>query len=166
MHAIMDGPLAKLDSWEPGDRCSIVRALEVVGTRTALLILREAFYGTTRFDGFARRVGITDAAASTRLRELVAHGLLTKSPYQQPGRRTRFEYLLTEKGTDMLPVVLGLMQWGDKYLQPEGAPLEVVADTDGEPLQVAVTPAETSSVPLDGVRIRVARESDEPGGEI
>ena len=58
----------------PRSHCSIARALEVVGTRSAMLILREAYYGTTRFDDFARRVGITEAVAATRLRELATTG--------------------------------------------------------------------------------------------
>lgn len=76
--------------------------------------MREAVYGTTRFDGFARRVGVSDAVASARLKALVEAGLLVKSPYQEPGQRTRHEYRLTEMGTDLVPVLFGLMQWGDK----------------------------------------------------
>ena len=110
MVAVLDDKLADLDRWVPGNRCSITRALEVVGTKTAMLILREAMYGTTRFDGFARRVGVSDAVASARLKGLVDAGLLEKAPYQEPGQRTRYEYHLTQKGTDLMPVVFGLMQ--------------------------------------------------------
>ena len=101
----------------------MARALEVVSSRSALLILREAFYGTTRFDDFAARVGISEPVAAARLRELVDDGLLEREPYREPGQRTRLAYRLTEKGAELLPVLVALMQWGDRWLQPGGAPV-------------------------------------------
>jgi DNA-binding HxlR family transcriptional regulator len=112
----------------------MARALDVISSRSALLILREAFYGTTRFDDFAERVGISEPVASARLRELVDEGLLQREPYREPGQRTRMAYRLTEKGTELLPVLVALMQWGDRWLQPSGAPV-VLRHTDcGEPV--------------------------------
>jgi DNA-binding HxlR family transcriptional regulator len=99
----------------PVDRCPISRALGVVGNRSVVLILREAYYGTTRFDDFAERVGIAESIAAARLRDLVEAGLLDRRPYQEPGQRTRYEYVLTEAGVDLLPVVLGLGRWGEKH---------------------------------------------------
>jgi DNA-binding HxlR family transcriptional regulator len=157
MVAVLDDKLADLDRWTPGDRCSIVRALEVVGTRTALLIMREAMYGTTRFDGFARRVGVSDAVASARLKALVEAGLLVKSPYQEPGQRTRYEYQLTEMGTDLVPVLFGLMQWGDKYFQPKGKPLQLESNVTGEPVHVALTTSDGTEVTLDELRISLVK---------
>jgi DNA-binding HxlR family transcriptional regulator len=98
--------------------CSVAGALEVVGTRSTMLLLREAFYGTRRFDDFARRVGITESVAATRLRELVDAGLLRKEPYREQGQRTRYEYRLTPMGKDLRPVLIALMQWGDQWLSP------------------------------------------------
>ncbi|ERN44115.1 HxlR family transcriptional regulator, partial [Prescottella equi NBRC 101255 = C 7] len=118
--ARLDGFLADRDAWRP-TQCSIGKAMDVVGTRSAMLILREAYYGTTRFDHFAERVGITEAVAAARLRELTAEGLFERRPYKELGQRTRHEYVLTDKGRDLLPAVLALMQWGDRYLQGEGA---------------------------------------------
>src|SRR5690606_18908909 len=77
MAAVMEGPLADLSAWQAVD-CSIAKAMDLVGTRSAVLILREAYYGTRRFDGFAARVGITPAAASAQLRKLTEAGLLEK----------------------------------------------------------------------------------------
>ncbi|WP_072803848.1 winged helix-turn-helix transcriptional regulator [Rhodococcoides yunnanense] len=131
----LKGVLADRSAWK-ATRCSIDRAMGVIGTRSAVLILREAFYGTTRFDDFAERVGITEAVAAARLKDLTAAGVFEKSPYREPGQRTRYEYLLTEMGNDLLPIVLGLMQWGDKYLQDDGGPLRVTADR--EPARVDV----------------------------
>ncbi len=130
--ARLDGFLANRDAWRP-TQCSIGKAMDVVGTRSAMLILREAYYGTTRFDHFAERVGITEAVAAARLRELTAEGLFERRPYKEPGQRTRHEYVLTDKGRDLLPAVLALMQWGDRYLQGEGGgPLDLADDTNGE----------------------------------
>ena len=117
----LDGPLADRDVWRAA-RCSIDLALTVVGTRSAMLLLREAFYGTTRFHDFASRVGITEAVAASRLKDLVEIGVFEKRPYREEGQRTRHEYLLTDKGRALLPAILALMQWGDAYLQDDGGP--------------------------------------------
>lgn len=136
MAMTLDGPLADRDRWQ-ATRCSIGKAMDAIGNRTAVLLLREAFYGTTRFHDFATRVGVTEASAAARLRELVELGVFEKRPYQEPGQRTRHEYALTEMGRDLLPIVLALMQWGDRHLQDDGAPLRVV-DTTGSPVRVQV----------------------------
>src|SRR6059058_4799165 len=93
----LTGRLEPRDRWS-ADRCTVARALDVVSTRSAFLILREAFYGTTRFDDFAERVGISEPVAAARLRELVDEGLLEREDYRDPGQRTRQRYKLTEKG--------------------------------------------------------------------
>ncbi|MDG4800674.1 helix-turn-helix domain-containing protein [Micromonospora sp. WMMD980] len=113
--------LARRDSWSTAN-CSIARAIEVVGNRTTLLLLREALFGTRRFDDFARRVGVSEPVAATRLKQLVADGLLDRRPYREPGRRTRDEYVLTAKGRDLLPVLAALRQWGDAYAADEAGP--------------------------------------------
>src|SRR4051794_12986442 len=119
------GPLADRSAWR-ADRCPIGKALEVVGTRSAMLIMREAYYGTTRFDDFAARVNISEAVAAARLRELVAAGLLERQPYREVGKRTRHEYRLTEKGADLAPAVLALFEWGAKHVSPGGrAPVDL-----------------------------------------
>lgn len=132
----LDGPLADRDRWR-ATRCSIGKAMDAIGNRTAVLLLREAFYGTTRFHDFATRVGVTEASAAARLRDLVELGVFEKRPYQEPGQRTRHEYVLTEMGRDLLPIVLALMQWGDRHLQGDDAPLRVV-DATGSPVRVRV----------------------------
>src|SRR5579871_6215546 len=104
----------------------MARALDVLSTRSALLILREAFYGTTRFDDFAERVGISEPAAAARLRELVDEGLLGREEYREPGQRTRQQSRLTEKGADLFPVLVALMKWGDKWLDDRGGPIELL----------------------------------------
>ncbi|WP_016692835.1 winged helix-turn-helix transcriptional regulator [Rhodococcus rhodochrous] len=151
--ARLDGFLSDRDAWRP-TQCSIGKAMDVVGTRSAILLLREAYYGTTRFDHFAQRVGITEAVAATRLRELTAEGLLERRPYKEPGQRTRYEYVLTDKGRDLLPAVVALMQWGDTYLQGErGAPLALADDRTGEPVRVELRTESGRRVALGELRI-------------
>lgn len=157
MSAVLEGKLSDLSSWKP-EECSIAKAMDIVGTRSAVLILRESYYGTTRFDGFAARVGITDAAASSALRKLVDAGLLAKRPYQEEGKRTRNEYVLTQMGRDLLPAVVALWQWGDKYLQDGPAPLERLEDSSGEPVRAELRSASGNEVPLENLRIRVNDE--------
>jgi DNA-binding HxlR family transcriptional regulator len=154
----LDGPLSDRSAWSARGRCSIGRAMEVVGTRSAMLLMREAFYGTRRFDDFATRVGITEAVAAKRLRELVDAGLLERTPYQEPGQRTRHEYRLTEMGRDLAPAALALMQWGDRYLAGEdGAPLRLQHADCGADIAVRVQCANGHDVPLEETRVRVNR---------
>jgi DNA-binding HxlR family transcriptional regulator len=153
----LQGPLANRGDWQ-ATRCSIDKALGVVGTRSALLLMREAYYGTRRFDDFAARVGITDAVASSRLRELVDAGLLERRPYREPGRRTRHEYVLTDMGRDLAPAALALMQWGDRYLTGEsGPPLALTHTECGGPVQVEVRCEQGHQVPLREVAVRPTR---------
>ena len=112
----MAGVLEPRSAWN-AERCSIAAALEVVSARSAFLILREAFYGTTRFDDFAERVGISDPVAAARLRELVEQGLLEREAYREPGQRTRQSYRLTPKGAGLFPVLAALQQWGERWLE-------------------------------------------------
>ena len=110
----------------PAPDCSIDRALQVISTRSAMLLMREIFYGVTRFDELTARVGISEPVAAARLKELVGAGLLEREPYREPGQRTRYAYQLTPKGADLLPVIVGLMRWGDRWTPAEaGAPVEL-----------------------------------------
>src|ERR671928_29902 len=102
---VLEGRLADRDAWSAVGECPIEKTMAVVGTKSAMLIMREAYYGTTRFDDFARRVGITKAATSARLSELVELGLLRRQPYREPGQRSRDEYVLTDSGIAFMPVV-------------------------------------------------------------
>jgi DNA-binding HxlR family transcriptional regulator len=148
-HALrMTGSLDPRDSWQ-ANGCTIARALDVVPTRSAFLLLREAFYGTTRFDDFAERVGISEPATAARLRELVDNGLLEREDYREPGQRTRQRYLLTEKGADLFPVLVALMQWGDHWLDERGGPVEMRHRDCGERVGVELRCAAGHSVDSD-----------------
>jgi DNA-binding HxlR family transcriptional regulator len=146
--AHLEGQLADRDSWFAAG-CSIDRAMRAIGNRSTVLLMREAFYGTRRFDDFAKRVGITEAVAAARLRELVSLGVLSRRPYREPGQRTRQEYVLTEMGRDLLPVTMALMQWGDRYLAaPSGGPVRLSHRDCGSEAQVEIRCASGHEVSL------------------
>lgn len=107
--------------------CPIDRAVELIGDRWTLLILRHATAGVTRFDHFRRELGIADNILSNRLARLVANGLLTKVPYRDE-RRTRHEYRLTRAGADMLPILHALANWGLRHTRPvrRGRPMRMM----------------------------------------
>jgi DNA-binding HxlR family transcriptional regulator len=103
--------------------CSVARALSVVGDRWTLLVLREAFLRTRRFEDFLERTGAARNVLAARLEKLVEHGVLERRPYQE--RPTRYEYRLTEKGLDLYPVMMALVRWGDRWLDDgRGRPIE------------------------------------------
>jgi DNA-binding HxlR family transcriptional regulator len=131
----LTGTLEPRSGWK-ADRCTIAKSLELVSTRSALLIMREAFYGTTRFDDFAERTGVSEPVTAARLRELVAEGLLEREDYREPGQRTRQRYKLTEKGEDLFPALAALMQRGNRWLDDRGGPVELRHSDDGEPVTV------------------------------
>jgi DNA-binding HxlR family transcriptional regulator len=103
---------------------SVTRALELVGERWTLLILREAFFGVRRYAQFARNLEIARPTLSTRLSKLVDAGLLTRVRYAGGPMRDDYEYRLTQAGLDLFPSVLALMSWGDKYLPADGQPAQ------------------------------------------
>lgn len=102
--------------------CSIARTLGVVGEKWTLLILREAFYGVRRFDDFHTALGCARNLLASRLKTLVVHGLLDRVGYTDERGRGRHEYKLTDKGRDLFPVVVALMQWGDRWTADEAGP--------------------------------------------
>ncbi|WP_025898352.1 winged helix-turn-helix transcriptional regulator [Sneathiella glossodoripedis] len=99
--------------------CSIARTLAVIGERWTVLILRECFRDVSRFDQFEKRLGIPRAVLSDRLKQLVEEGILEKR--SDPEHARRFDYILTAKGYDLRPVLLTMLEWGDKYKQ-DGLP--------------------------------------------
>jgi DNA-binding HxlR family transcriptional regulator len=102
--------------------CSIAGALEVVGERWSLLIVRDVFLGLRRFDEIQANLGIARNVLQARLRRLEEHGVLERRLYQE--RPPRYEYLLTDSGLDLWPTMVSLMQWGDRHAAtPAGPPV-------------------------------------------
>ena len=100
--------------------CSIARTLEIVGERWTILILRDVFLGTRRFDDFERSLGVSRGILASRLARLCDEGILERRRYQESPER--FEYRLTEKGRDLWPVLMALVKWGDRYEAEQGPP--------------------------------------------
>jgi DNA-binding HxlR family transcriptional regulator len=120
--------------------CAIGAAVEIIGERASFLVLREAFNGVRRFDDMQRRTGIPRQVLSNRLARLVAQGLLRKVPYQEAGQRGRDEYRLTSKGLDLYPVLVALMQWGDRHeVGPDGPPVLLRHRDCGEPVRLQLS---------------------------
>ena len=104
----------------PDQVCSIARALEVVGERWTLLILRESLVGAQRFEEFQSALGIASNVLTARLRLLCDHGVLERLPDEnRPGRP---KYVLTDKGRELAPALLVLMKWGDRHYPSPGGP--------------------------------------------
>ena len=106
----------------PLDRmhCSLARTVDVVGEWWTPLILRDLFAGITRFEDLRRDLGIASNVLTERLARLTKHGVVERRPYQQAP--TRWEYVLTDQGKDLLPVVAALMRWGDRWKAGPGGP--------------------------------------------
>lgn len=103
-----------------GMQCSVARTLSVIGDRWTLLILRDAFLRTRRFEDFQRQLGVTRHLLADRLRKLVQAGILEKVRYQE--KPARHEYRLTEKGLELHPVIVSLLRWGDRWMSDETGP--------------------------------------------
>jgi DNA-binding HxlR family transcriptional regulator len=113
--------------------CSVARTLEVVGEKWALLAIREVFLGCRRFEEMVTNTGAPRDTLAARLRTLVAAGVLEKRRYSD--RPPRDEYVLTPAGRDLYPVILSLMQWGDKHLPVDGGPPMPLEHNCGHPLE-------------------------------
>ena len=120
--------------------CSIARSLEVLGEKWTLLIIRESIYGATRFEQFHRVLQCPRNLLSERLTRLVEEGILERSEYREPGSRPRMEYRLTDKGRELMPILLALREWGDRYqADPEGPPVVAQHAGCGKELRLALT---------------------------
>jgi DNA-binding HxlR family transcriptional regulator len=120
--------------------CAIGATVGLIGERPTFLVLREAFNGVRRFADMQRRTGMPRQILSDRLARLVGEGLLRKVPYQESGQRSRYEYRLTEKGLDLYPVLVALMEWGDRYAVGPVGPQVLLRHRDcGEPVQLQMS---------------------------
>jgi DNA-binding HxlR family transcriptional regulator len=109
----------------PGQVCSIARSLEVVGERWSLLIVRDVMNGNRRFDELQKGLGIARNVLSARLQRLIEEDILERRAYQESP--ARYEYFLTEKGLDLWPALIALLNWGDRYSpDPKGPPMLIV----------------------------------------
>ena len=144
-------------------RCQIARALDVIGEKWSLLIVREAFRGRTRFTEFRASLGAPSDVLTNRLAKLVDTGVLEKRSYREAGSRERASYHLTEKGRGLSLVIGALVQWGDEYQPYRGGAASLVVDADeGSPLALAFVDPAGRPVPETRVTFRpgpAARET-------
>jgi DNA-binding HxlR family transcriptional regulator len=147
----------------PDSRCSIERTLGVLGERWTFLILREAFFGVTRFADFRDRLGIAPDVLSSRLGTLTEYGVLHRERYQDPGERTRYAYQLTEAGQELQVILGALQQWGDDHLpHPDGPSMFRRHQGTGTPLHLGFVDEAGREVSLPEVRIIPAAVPGEP----
>lgn len=145
-----------------GMRCSIAGALELIGDRWALLLIRDLFFGLKRFEDLRASTGIPAATLTSRLKHLVLSGIIERVPYNE--RPPRLEYHLTPKGRDLWKVSVALREWGDRWdASGFGAPaVEMVDRTTGRPVILSLVDAETGeAVPINRTTLRPGPGADD-----
>ncbi|WP_044872783.1 helix-turn-helix domain-containing protein [Pseudomonas sp. LFM046] len=135
--------------------CPVAQALEVIGDSWNVLILREAFYGASRFDDFVQALGIPTNTLTRRLKDLVAGGLLERQAYSE--KPTRYEYLLSAKARELRSLMLVLLQWGNRHGNVDVAQTILVDSLTGEPADLVLVDRVTG-LPVSS-RHRVLRPS-------
>jgi len=139
--------------------------MEILGEKWTVVVLREVFNGIRRFDDMRARTGVPRQVLANRLGKLVVAGVLRRVPYRDPGSRVRDEYRLTPMGLDLYPVLVALLEWGDRYLtEAEGSPLQIAHRDCGEPVRLVLrcddghelhSPREAAPRPGPGARRRL-----------
>lgn len=132
--------------------CSLAQTLNIVGERWSLLIIRDASFGVCRFDDFQKSLGVARNMLSMRLKQLTEHGILEKTI--EEGNRT--EYHLTQKGWDLMPVLLAMTHWGDKHVPAEKGERVVFVDRDsGRPIEpMSIHDADGKRLGVHDIRAR------------
>ena len=135
--------------------CPVALSLEHVGEWWNILILRDAFYGLSRFDEFQNSLGIAPNTLTRRLNDLVEAGVLERRAYSE--KPLRYDYLLTQRGREFRPVVLLMMAWGGKHYSKGEPAIQLVDEQSGEPVELILSDARTGK-PINftthGLRIR------------
>jgi DNA-binding HxlR family transcriptional regulator len=123
--------------YEGQESCSVARVLEIIGERWTWLIIRDAFLGLTKFDEFQQSLGIARNVLTDRLNRLVEEGIFERALYNE--RPARYEYRLTEKGSDLFTALNALRQWGDQHLSAK--PMRLLRrKSDKRPVVAALVP--------------------------
>jgi DNA-binding HxlR family transcriptional regulator len=143
----------------PDSNCSIARSLDLLGEKWTLLIVREAFWGATRFSTFRASLGVAADVLSDRLAKLVDAGVLERRDYREEGTRPRQEYVLTPAGRQLHTVIAGLAQWGRANRPRPYGTSPVYSDVEtGEPVELAFVTADGRR--LDPQQVAVRQEPD------
>ena len=140
--------------------CGIAATLEIVGDPWTILILRDAFRGVRRFEQWQERLGVARNVLAARLKTLVAHGVMETRRYSE--RPPRHEYVLTEKGQDLRPVLLTLADWGNRHVYAGDAPVQFIHDHCGKPFTPRITCEECGEGLIPGDLRHVHRKEGAP----
>lgn len=133
--------------------CSIARALDAIGERWSLLIIRDAvFAGVTRFADFQHNLGIATNVLASRLEGFVSAGIMRRHQYSE--RPQQYEYLLTEKGRDLAPVLIALTAWGDRWDAADGPPILYQHVTCGGAVEQQLACVNCGPIEQDEVTVR------------
>lgn len=142
-------------------RCSIAGTLALIGEKWSILILRDVLQGVSRFDDFLARLQCSPAVLSARLKTLTEAGLLRRVGYREPGERERFAYRPTRAAVELMPVIVGLMQWGDRHLAGAcGGPTEVRSTRSGLKVHAALVDEAGDVVALNELKVVRAVRGD------
>ncbi|WP_416052969.1 winged helix-turn-helix transcriptional regulator [Cupriavidus basilensis] len=146
--------------------CSIAATLSLIGEKWTILILRDVFHGIRRFDDFLERLQCSPAVLSARLKTLTEAGILRKVSYREPGERERFEYRPTRAAVELLPVIIGLMQWGDRHLAASGqGPVTLLTAPEGRRVRAALVDDADQLVRPNDIEIYHASRWPAPAAE-
>lgn len=133
-------------------RCGIANSLEVLGQKWTILIVREAMWGRTRFADFKARLGVAPDILADRLSVLVDNGVFERRSYRDEGSREREEYVLTDAGRALVPVLAAMAEWGNEYKPTGFGPSAIYTDaTTGNPLRLAFLDADGHEVAVPDV---------------
>ncbi|MEM1105096.1 MAG: helix-turn-helix domain-containing protein [Pseudomonadota bacterium] len=138
----------------PPEACRLAQAIDMLGDRWALLILRSALYGVRRFDDFRAELQCPRTVLSGRLKRLEAEGILAKVAYREPGKRARHEYVLTDQGAALQTALVALNQWGDEWRAEPGAPPPLTFTDSATRQRVRVAFVDDSGAEIPAGRLR------------
>ncbi len=138
------------------ENCPVARGLSAVGDRWNMLILRDCFLGIRRFDAFQAKLGVTRHILTDRLRKLVSMGILRKEKYMD--HPPRYEYRLTEKGMDLYPVILALINWAEQHQPADaGSPYTLLDRKTGEAIDPVMIDTKTGT-PIKARNVRAQKK--------
>ncbi len=137
------------------DTCHLAKAIEVIGDRWSLLILRSALFGVRRFDDFQAELSVPRTVLSGRLKALTDRGLIEKRVYKLAGKRARPEYLLTDMGRALQPILIALTQWGDTWLADAAPPLSFTHAGSRQNIRAAFVDETGRELAPDQIRVSV-----------
>lgn len=154
----MEGPVTRLKYADMD--CSIARTLQIMGEHWSMLIVKNALFGTSRFSDFQRVLGVARNILTDRLNHLVDNGILERYVAQPGGLRQH--YRLTTKGRDLMPVLIAMMQWGDRWtVEGDAPPVAVVSRSNNRPIgTIEVVDERGISLKLEDIQFVFRKETE------